>query len=245
VNYFIIIGLNYSGADYELKAAEKDAKFYEYQAISMEADYSVYKFIGRDELLSKMYGLISKLRAIDTLFFCFSGFGTKIGDKNAIVLFDNGEYEVVYEEELLSIFSYMKNNVVAIYDCGFGDKKRHVLKDEYERLTRKHIVFDNLGIESPDLFVINSKNPKRKQEVYLYASRDNYPALELESDGLFTYALKTAVFKKYKSIDHIIVNSMFTMRKYQQQPFKVVKNFKNKNIFYSNEISTSTNQSNR
>lgn len=244
MNHFVIIGLNYSGAKYELKYAEKDAKFYEYQAISMEADYYVYKFIGRDELLSKMYGLISKLRAIDTLYFCFSGFGTQINGKNAIVLFDNGEYEFVYEEEILSIFSFMRNNIVAVYDCSFSDSKRPVMSDENEKFTKKHLVFDSLDIEAPELSVINSKNPKRKQEAYIYASRNSYPALEIESDGLFTYALKNAVFKRCKSIDHMVVSSMFTMRKYQQQPFKVVKNLKNKNIFYSNEIST-TNQSNR
>jgi len=241
--HFIIVGHNYEGTPHELKYCNNDAKFYEYQAITMEADYSAYRFITRSELIMGMHNLMFKLGRDDIFYFCFSGYGTKIGQNNAIVLHDRDAFEIVYVEEIKSIVACMKCRTYAIFDCSFDDSKRPVFKVDNDIRVRKNVKFEKLGLEIPEMRTCLFEK-KRSGESYMFASRNDYPAIELEGNGALTLMIKKS-WQRRASLKNLMVSCIFLLREYQMYPYVEYKNTESTKIFKSNEQKSSVSKTDR
>jgi hypothetical protein len=254
VIHYFIVGLNYQGTPFELNGCNNDAKFYEYQALFLDAEYVVYNYISRNELIMGLYSLMFNLKKSDTVYFCFAGHGTKIkvdtgikykGIQNAIVLHDGINYETVYIEEIKTIVRGMKCECFCIFDCSFGDERRMVFRENNDKIVRRNIKYEDLGLETDEVRPSYAA-PHAKNETFIFASRDKYPAIELEGNGAFTLFLKRK-WKEIRTLNGLFMQMLFALQKYQQQPYIEYssKSKKNTKIFKLNEIDTIINQSNR
>lgn len=203
----VLIGLNYTGTDYELPDCELDAD--NMKALLEKSGVKCSLFTEECAAAFLVSHLTSveaiRMKPGDTLYLYFSGHGTQIGDSEAICLYRKTRgIEVLKDKDLRAALDKIEGAKIVILDSCFSGGMDKRLRSGADR--KKFIPFDEDTMnvyEAPATLHRDAKAASAKL-YFLFACQKNQVAYSTGIGGRFTNGIRAAAAHGKRTIKTVM-----------------------------------------